>query len=140
MVGVDGSMNSLSALRFAISEAALRGGRVEAVLCWHRPFVAGDVWMPVSIDLEQMEQSYRDELEEVVASVDASALSAPVERLLIEGTPAHALLEAAKGAAMLVVGSRGHGGFLGLLLGSVSHQVAAHAPCPVVIVPALPPV
>ncbi len=58
-----------------------------------------------------------------------------VTRAVVEGTPAPTLLEAAEGADLLVVGSRGRGGFTGLLLGSVSQQCALHAPCPLVIVP-----
>lgn len=58
-----------------------------------------------------------------------------VEQSVLEGTPAQVLVEAAQGADLLVVGTRGHGGFTGLLLGSVSQQAAHHAPCPVVIVP-----
>lgn len=138
VVGVDGSQNSLAALRFAIEEGALRGAVVEAVLAWHRPYT-GDAWtMAIPIDIAGMEASYGAELDAIVDGVDgvdASALGEPVAKVLIEGSPAQALLDRSADADLLVVGSRGHGGFVGLLLGSVGNQVAAHAICPVVIVP-----
>lgn len=135
VVGVDGSQNSLAALRFAIEEGALRGAAVEAVLAWHRPYT-GDAWtMAIPIDIVGMEASYRAELDAIVDRVDADALGEPVEKVLLEASPAQALLDRSADADLLIVGSRGHGGFVGLLLGSVGNQVAAHATCPVVIVP-----
>lgn len=133
VVGVDGSDNARAALQFARDEAALRGAVVDAVYAWHRPYM-GDAWtMPMPVDIDAMEKSYRAELEAILASVPADGVE--IRPVLAEGAPAQELLARAEGASLLVVGSRGHGGFLGLLLGSVSHQVAAHAPCPVVIVP-----
>jgi nucleotide-binding universal stress UspA family protein len=75
-------------------------------------------------------------LDSAIDEVDTSGVT--VDRKLRTGNASQALLHEAKGAALLVVGSRGRGGFTGLLLGSVSQQVAHHAPCPVVIVPATP--
>lgn len=137
VVGIDGSDNARAALQFAIREAALRGATIDAVKVWHRPYGAGgaDVWtlpMPV-IDVESMAAAHRQDLDEIIAAAERGDVV--VHPLVLEGSATQCLLDAAKGAAMLVVGSRGHGGFFGLLLGSVSHQVAAHAPCPVVIVP-----
>lgn len=135
VVGVDGSPNSLAALRFAIEESALRDATVEAVLAWHRPYT-GDAWtMAIPIDVEGMEASYRAELDAIIDGVDAAALGSPVVKVLVEGSASQALLDLSVDADLLVVGSRGHGGFVGLLLGSVGNQVAAHATCPVVIVP-----
>lgn len=135
VVGVDGSQNSLAALHFAVEEGALRRATVEAVLAWHRPYT-GDAWtMAIPIDIAGMEASYRSELDAIVDRVDASSLDDPITKILIEGSPAQALLDRSADADLLVVGSRGHGGFVGLLLGSVGNQVAAHATCPVVIVP-----
>ncbi len=139
VVGVDGSPNSRAALAYAVEEATRRDARVDAVMAWHRPYASGgDVWMPtMNFDIESIEQGYRSQLEKIIAHANIPD-SVVVEPILVEGTSSHSLLSAAKGADLLVVGKRGHGGFLGLLLGSVSHQVAAHAPCPVVIVPPAP--
>lgn len=133
VVGIDGSPNARAALRFALAEARRRDARIEALMAWHLPFHGALPEMPLPIDNEEMERSYRAELDSILDAEDLTGVT--VERTVIEGPAAHRLLDAAKDAALLVVGSRGRGGFVGLLLGSVSHQVASHAPCPVVIVP-----
>lgn len=135
VVGVDGSAHAAAALRFALDEARIRGATVEAVMAWHLPYYGGVAGMPLPMDLDAIERGYHAELDSIVDAVDESGLPAPVARRLAEGTPAGVLLDAAEDATLLVVGSRGRGGFVGLLLGSVSQQVASHAPCPVVIVP-----
>ena len=82
------------------------------------------------------EAAGRQVIEQTLAQVDGEATEGiSVEQDLILGPAASVLIEAARGAELLVVGSRGHGGFVGLLLGSVSHQVTQHPPCPVVILP-----
>jgi nucleotide-binding universal stress UspA family protein len=73
-----------------------------------------------------------------VADVAGDAAAVRVDQIAVDDRPARALIAAAADADLLVVGSRGHGGFAGLLLGSVSQQCAQHAPCPVVIVPKRP--
>jgi nucleotide-binding universal stress UspA family protein len=83
--------------------------------------------------LEQLQQSGRAALDAAAAEVVKAGLEASTK--LEVGSPAYALIDAAKGAAMLVVGSRGHGGFMGLLLGSVSSACVHHAHCPIVVVP-----
>lgn len=135
VVGIDGSEHSRLALRWAVDEARLRRANVEAVMAWHTPYVGGTWAVSVPVDMAEIEESYRIQLDELVDGVDARGLPAPIEKVLANGSVAHTLLEAAKGADLLVVGSRGHGGFVGLMLGSVSHQVVSHAPCPVVVVP-----
>lgn len=139
VVGVDGSNGARRALEWAVEEARLRKSRLLAVHAWHAPPLvsgAGPFDAPITLDaetLEQIEASAEKLLENELDAVDTSGLE--VERLVVLRTPADALLEAARDADLLVVGTRGHGGFTGLLLGSVSQQVSHHASCPVVIVP-----
>jgi nucleotide-binding universal stress UspA family protein len=134
VVGVDGSEESQRALAWAVDEARMRGARVVALRAWVYPALAASGLVPVTTDLvEQLAGSERQALAEAVSSVDAQGVE--IDQRVVEDAPAHALVEAAAGAELLVVGSRGHGGFTGLLLGSVSQQCAHHSPCPVVIVP-----
>lgn len=135
VVGVDGSPGSIAALRWAYAEAALRGAALEAVAVWQYPMMTtmpAFGAMPDVTDLStQTEQHLLDLLQENdIRSTPEVAVSVSIA----EGTAASALTNAAKDADLLVVGSRGHGGFAGLLLGSVSHQCTMHAPCPVVVV------
>jgi nucleotide-binding universal stress UspA family protein len=140
VVGVDGSEHSLAALRFALAEARLRGAKVLCVHVPHLPvtpvvgapaFVIGD---PPDL-VQSLEDEARKIFESALAEAGAEAEGVEVETLVARGGVAHELVKAAEDADLLVVGSRGHGGFVGLLLGSVSHQCAHHAACPVVIVP-----
>jgi nucleotide-binding universal stress UspA family protein len=134
VVGVDGSEASRHALQWASEEARLRGARLVVVHAWFIPAAVAPGLVPVPVDPEE----WRLEAEELVARELEETLGAepgvPVERVVVPGSPAAVLVEAADGADLLVVGSRGRGGFAGLLLGSVSQQAAHHAPCPVVIV------
>jgi nucleotide-binding universal stress UspA family protein len=135
VVGVDGSQHSLDALRWAVAEAELRDAKVVAVHAFAAPQSAtayGGLYM-TELDFEALREAARRLL---VKTVEETVPDAPVEILQIvaEGPPAGVLVAAAKDASLLVVGSRGRGGFKGLLLGSVSQQVAQHAPCPVVVV------
>ncbi|QGG94719.1 universal stress protein [Actinomarinicola tropica] len=135
VVGVDGSESSVRALEWAVDRASRDGAVVEAVHAWHVPYVASSMGgMP--FDVQMLADGARATLDEVVGRVDASGLPEPVVATLREGAAAPALVEASHDADLVVVGSRGHGGFVGLLLGSVSQQVASHARCPVVIIPA----
>lgn len=135
VVGVDASAGSTAALEWAIGEARVRGASVTALMAWELPFVAippEGAWTE-SINWDAARQEAELLLSETVAAVDTAGVE--VTTRLVEGPAAHALLEESKDADLLVVGRRGHGGFLSLLLGSVSMQVAHHADCPVVIVP-----
>jgi nucleotide-binding universal stress UspA family protein len=136
VVGVDGSDSSQAALRFALSEARLRGAGVRAVAVWHLPVAAyGGAFVPPDPGLaSELEPAARTTLERALADAGDHA-DVEVEPVVREGAPARVLLEEASEADLLVVGSRGLGGFRGLLLGSVSQQCSHHAPCPVVIVP-----
>lgn len=136
VVGVDGSEASKAALRWAVEEARLRSTPVEAVYAWPFPYGAlGFGWSP-TIDQDALDDARRAAeaaLHDLVRAAGA-AHGVEVREYAIEGAAGSVLLEKAEGAEMLVVGSRGLGGFKELLLGSVSHQCAQHATCPVVIV------
>jgi nucleotide-binding universal stress UspA family protein len=138
VVGVDGSDASKEALRWAVGEAKLRGAKVVAVHAWQVPVLPIDVGPPPvpALDLvdllPEFERTAQRLVESVVEEV-AGGADVDVEPVATEGPAVTALIEAARDAELLVVGSRGHGGFLGLTIGSVSLQVAQHAPCPVVI-------
>jgi nucleotide-binding universal stress UspA family protein len=131
VVAVDGSPSSAQALRWAARQAALTGGEVHAVTAWHFPDYDG--WGTVIDDVNWAENG-RTILEQTIKEALEPAAADRVERHVLEGHPAQVLLDRAADADLLVVGSRGHGGFAGMLLGSVSQHVVAHAPCPVVVV------
>lgn len=133
VVGVDGSETAWTALCWALDEARLRGAAVEVVHGWHLPYP--DAYDGL-VDLHQdtFEGDARQLLDRMVGEADTAGIPA-VEPILVCDGAAQALLDRAKGADLLVVGSRGRGGFAGLLLGSVSQQAAHHAPCPVVVIP-----
>lgn len=132
VVGVDGSECAEKALTWAVGEARLRGDRVRAVHAWEYP-VSGAVYgmMGPQLGLDELREAAKATLEEAVEPLQNGV---PIEQVLVEGPAAHALMSASEDADLLVVGSRGHGGFAGLLLGSVSQAVLHHAECPVAIV------
>jgi nucleotide-binding universal stress UspA family protein len=137
VVGVDGSRESRAALRFALEEARLRGARLRVVHAWLVP-IALTGGAPPHI-LPQVLEELKVDGERLLAEAIAEALEGAeppveIEQRVVEGPAAAVLLRAAEDADLLVVGSRGRGGFTGLLLGSVSQQCAHHAPCPIVIV------
>jgi nucleotide-binding universal stress UspA family protein len=134
VVGVDGSPSSLEALRWAVRAARVAGGSVDALTAWEYPAgVGGFGWSPgAAFESRDMASTADDTLRDAVGTV-------PVDGVIIrchvrEGYPARVLMDAADGADLLVVGCRGHGGFSGLLLGSVSAHCVHHAPCPVLVV------
>jgi nucleotide-binding universal stress UspA family protein len=130
VVGVDGSPASHRALGWAVDEAAVRHADLVVVHAWQIP-TAGEL---TGFDVGQIEDGARSVLDQALASVDTAGLDRPVERRLPCGHPSAALLEAAEGAGLVVVGARGRGGFSGLLLGSVSRQVAHHVTAPLIVV------
>lgn len=130
-VGVDGSPSSQQALRWAAGQADLTGGEVHAVIAWSFPDVYA--WGTV-IDEIDWAANAEEALEQAVADALDPAAAERVQRHVIQGSPARSLLETAADADLLVVGSRGHGGFTGMLLGSVSQHAVTHARCPVVVV------
>jgi nucleotide-binding universal stress UspA family protein len=136
VVGVDGSEGSIRALRFALEEARLRGATVRAVSVWRIPLAAFSGGLAPAIpEVDAFEQAAHARLDAAFEAVADALHGVEVERVVEEGQPADVLVERAGPDDLLVVGSRGLGGFRGLLLGSVGHQCANHARCPVVIVP-----
>lgn len=136
VVGVDGSEGSKHALNWAMRQAELTGGRVEAVTAWDVPQFHGSLgWLPPSSSEEAvLEARARDAL---VAAVEASVAARPaveVRTVVRYGSAAGVLLNASRGASLLAVGSRGLGGFAGLLLGSVAQHCVQHATCPVLVI------
>jgi nucleotide-binding universal stress UspA family protein len=129
VVGVDGSPASAQALSWALNQGALTGAAVEALNAWQAPQVPGGLISTMGIDLST---SSREILRNAVEAVGASPES--VTERTVQGHPVKVLVDASDGADLLVVGNRGHGGFTGMLLGSVSGQVLAYAHCPTVIV------
>lgn len=137
VVGVDDSQGSVAALRWAYDEAGRRGSEIEVIHAWHYPPVGTVVGMGVyGVGHEELEQAGQDVLDRSVEQAGPAPDGTAVRTVLANGNPAAVLVEAAAGAELLVVGSHGRSGLASLLLGSVSQQVANHAPCPVVIVPA----
>jgi nucleotide-binding universal stress UspA family protein len=135
VVGLDGSKSSHDAFAWALAEARIRADVVRVVCAWHvAPAAYGTVGFVPPVDRESFQRAAQDAVAETVDSFAESIDGVGVERLIVEGAPAEVLIEQAKDADLLVVGSRGHGTLSGLLLGSVGSQCAHHAPCPVVIV------
>jgi nucleotide-binding universal stress UspA family protein len=138
VVGVDGSDGSRTALTWAMAQARLTGATVEAVMTWQDQVMYGMTygWAPLPLEGDSVATIMAKALDETIAEVSAG-LPHPVTVLprVVEGNPAQVLLATAAGADMLVVGSRGHSTFVGIVLGSVSQHCVQHAPCPVVVVP-----
>ncbi len=132
VVGVDGSEPSKRALRWAADQAKLTGAELKAVTTWEYPPTLG--WAPPYPSDFDPDADARQALQETVDTVLGADHGVVLHLDVTEGHPAFVLTEAAQGATLLVVGSRGHGAFAGMLLGSVSEYCASHAPCPVVVV------
>jgi|SRR5215218_899814 len=139
VAGVDASEESRAALAWAVEEARLRSASVLAVHAWELPVVpTASGLIPPSAEVLTDVTGIKEAAEELVRSIVQQVAGSPdvdVRPLAVEGKPANALIDTAERerAQLIVVGSRGHGGFMGLLLGSVSEQVVRHAPCPVVV-------
>ena len=135
VVGIDGSESSQRALDWAANEARLRHARLRVVHAWLEPPLAGGYFLaPAPYEREAIEEAGQEVLDKAVASIPAGSPEIAVDALLVHGTPETVLLNHADQAAMVVVGSRGRGGFTELVLGSVSRGVVHHASCPVVVV------
>jgi nucleotide-binding universal stress UspA family protein len=131
VVGVDGSQQSKLALSWAVRISATTGASIDAVTAWQFPVNFGwsyvpDTWDPIT-DATKC-------LTDIVDATFGAERPTGLRLLVRQGLPAKVLLDESKGATMLIVGSRGHGGFSGLLLGSVSANCAEHAKCPVLVI------
>jgi nucleotide-binding universal stress UspA family protein len=138
VVGVDNSAGPVEALRWAMAYARLTGGSVEAVTAWQVPpmYVYAAGWRPTGIDDAGIVRYAEKSLTETVARVQGEWDNpAPVTIHVMAGPAAQVLLDAGKGAELMVLGSRGHGAFAGMLLGSVSQHCVQHATCPTVVIP-----
>lgn len=136
VVGVDGSRGSRAALKWALADAACHGNVVLAVSAYQLPSIGAGYYGP-ALDTDRIEELVEGCRAMIDAEVSEFAPAHPevrVERKVVEGPAGEVLVEASQGATELVVGSRGHGGFIGLLVGSISQQCVTHASCPVVVV------
>jgi len=135
-VGVDHSAGSNAALRFALEEARVREATLRVVHAWQFGYVGAtgmEGLLPtVGGELDEFRRAAAAELETILADADAGGVE--IETRIEQGSAASILIDESQDAELLVVGSRGHGGFASLMLGSVSQQCAQHAACPVVIV------
>jgi nucleotide-binding universal stress UspA family protein/quercetin dioxygenase-like cupin family protein len=141
VVGVDGSAGSNQALRWAVAEAHVRKTQLQAIHALKLDYLveaADDSSEAERTEhaghLSEIQRAAQDLLERAIDEIAKDADGVEIERKVVEGDAAYVLVNAVGRDDLLVVGSRGHGGFTGLLLGSVSQQCAHHAPCPVVIV------
>jgi nucleotide-binding universal stress UspA family protein len=132
VVGVDGSEHAVRAVRRAADEARLRGASLEVVHASPEVVTVPDPVLGPPIQRDELRAGGEEIVDRLLSGIDLHDLQ--VERIVDIGQPARVLCDVARGADVLVVGSRGLGGFRGLLVGSVTHQVVAHAPCPVLVV------
>jgi nucleotide-binding universal stress UspA family protein len=141
VVGVDGSEDSKNAMRWAARQAELTGATLTAVTAWQLPVSFGTAWqMPATYGRshdfaqEDFAEDARKTLHAAIDEVLGEDRRVSVTPQLVIGHAAQVLIEASREASLLVVGGRGHGGFAGMVLGSVSQHCVSHAACPVVVV------
>lgn len=132
VVGVDGSGPSKQALAWAERQAKLTGASLKVITTWEFPTMYGEGL--IGVEGLDFAAEAREQLTKVLEEVLDPSSGVRVEALVVEGHPAPVLCEQAKGADLVVVGSRGRGEFTGMLIGSVSEFLATHAPCPVLII------
>lgn len=153
VVGIDASQGSTNALLWALGEARARKIPIHAILAWQYrpPWVDPGLGSMFPLGYQPQSGAPQDASAEAIAAVDdlldaairratasdpgAAADPVPMTRETVEGHPAQVLLESVGENDVLVVGSRGHGGFVGVMLGSISQHVVSHSLCPVVVVP-----
>ncbi len=136
VVGVDGSESAAAALRWAARYAQAMGGTLTAVLAWHYPSAASVP--PVGVTPTSVEAEVEENRAELINDAITAALGPEppitITRKAVYGHPAQVLIDETDDADLLVVGNRGHGGFAGMMLGSVSTHCVTHAHCPVTVV------
>lgn len=133
VIGVDGSPESVAALKWAAAYGAATGARLRAVMAWHYPAPVGIA--PVGVAPAAISEEVRQQMTESLAkAVAEAAADAEIEQEVGYGHPAQVLIDQSADADLLVVGSRGHGAFTGMMVGSVSIHCVTHAHCPVVVV------
>jgi nucleotide-binding universal stress UspA family protein len=131
VVGVDGSLASAEALRWAVDEARARQARLDVVMVWTSP-------TPIVATLraaDEVDEQCRLQVQEMLAADGLDTAGLSIHPRVLRGPAGPALVDAAGGADLLVVGSEGRGRFTGLLVGSVSLYCVSKAPCSVVVVP-----
>lgn len=131
VVGVDGSGASVEALRQAQGLAVPLSAKLVAMASWDLPPVYDGY---VAMGIDDFDVRAGEILQETVEKAFGAEIPANVETRLVQGHPRHTLIEASRDADLVVVGRRGHGGFGGMLIGSVSSALVAHAHCPVLVV------
>lgn len=135
VVGIDGSELSVDATHLAFEEASLRHAGLTLLHVWNAPaYDTAGVVMPDTLLLEAAHTDELRAMAETVAGLGEKYPDVQVEQRLRQGRPAKVLADASRGAALVVVGSRGHGGFASMLLGSTSRSLLHHAQCPVLVV------
>ena len=135
VVGIDGSELSIDAAHAGFEAASLRGVGLTLLHAWHSPaYVATRFAIPQPFALEEAQQEELRAMAESVAGFQQTYPDVVVEQRLVQGKAAKVLAEASRGAELVVVGTRGHGGFARLLLGSTSNSLLHHAQCPVLVV------
>ncbi|MDQ1644550.1 MAG: hypothetical protein QOJ50_734 [Cryptosporangiaceae bacterium] len=135
VAGVDGSGNATAVLDFAFGEASARGAGLTVVHAWTalQPGALGDM-VPLLYEIDAMNAEETRALAEILAGWQEKYPDVQVNRQVVHAAPAKELVAASNGAELLVVGTRGHGGFEGLLMGSVSQAAIHHASCPVAVI------
>ncbi|MFE2754859.1 universal stress protein [Actinosynnema sp. NPDC059335] len=134
VVGVDGSPAAEEAIDFAFQAASMRGTSLVALLAWTALFAEAPYADRLRVDWDDVAEQQRQLLAQRLAGRLEDYPDVAVDRRVVRERPAKALLDAAREAQLLVVGSRGRGGFAGLLLGSTSQAMVYHSPCPVAVV------
>ena len=136
LAGVDGSPCSLLALQYALEQAADRGVPLHVIRAWTPPTPR---WSPPNLDQRDITAAEKAALDELLASWREKYPDVEVTTEVVADNPSRVLAKASRHAQLVVIGSRGRGGFRGLLLGSVSQQLLHHSHCPVAVIREIPP-